>query len=412
MLLMSAGLLAADAVHEPTFAEVNKALGIELLVDDNLWDDDGKAVAERLDWPEESATKTDASYRRYPSESQRLLGCRPYSCAFLAEQGKPWSLSLMFANKGDGVTISSKEAKDPAKIRAREAQIKDFKKAIQEDAQGIVDRLTELFGKPVADKLGQGRRMSESARRWDWKGHAFLLVAQKDEYVALRIMASRVADEGGRSRVTDAELMARAKGNVEHRANGDVVIREIPMVNQGPKGYCVPATWERVLRYMGIPADMYVLAMVGQSGAGGGTSLSALAAGVRDTVTAAGRKLETASFKLDAAQVAKYIDRGQPIIWSMYSTEDYNQLADARTRARGAATDAAAWKKTLAESRKGQKPLKPEREKGHVCMIMGYNKETGEIAVSDSWGPKFEERWVLGSEAAQVSQGEMMVIGF
>jgi 2,4-dienoyl-CoA reductase-like NADH-dependent reductase (Old Yellow Enzyme family) len=133
---------------------------------------------------------------------------------------------------------------------------------------------------------------------------------------------------------------------------------------------------------------------------------------LRDTVTAAGRKLETASFKLDAAQVAKYIDRGQPIIWSMYSTEDYNQLADARTRARGAATDAAAWKKTLAESRKGQKPLKPEREKGHVCMIMGYNKETGEIAVSDSWGPKFEERWVLGSEAAQVSQGEMMVIGF
>ncbi|GDY18594.1 hypothetical protein LBMAG55_19170 [Verrucomicrobiota bacterium] len=96
----------------------------------------------------------------------------------------------------------------------------------------------------------------------------------------------------------------------------------------------------------------------------------------------------------------------------MYSTEDNNQLADARTRTRGAATDAAAWKKTLAESRKGQKPLKPEREKGHVCMIIGYNKETGEIAVSDSWGPKFEERWVLGSEAAQVSQGEMMVIGF
>ncbi|GDY18595.1 hypothetical protein LBMAG55_19180 [Verrucomicrobiota bacterium] len=56
------------------------------------------------------------------------------------------------------------------------------------------------------------------------------------------------------------------------------------MVNQGPKGYCVPATWERVLRYMGIPADMYVLAMVGQSGAGGGTSLSTLAAGVRDTL--------------------------------------------------------------------------------------------------------------------------------
>jgi hypothetical protein len=412
VLLAAAGLLAADNAPEPTFAEVNKALGLELLVDDNLWDDEAKTVAARLNWPEESATKSDASYRLYPPERQRLLGCRPYSCAFLAEQGKPWSLSLMFANKGDGVTISSKDAKDPTQVRAREAQIKEFKKGIQDDAQGLIGRLTELFGKPAADKLGQGRRLSENARRWDWKGHAFLLVAQKDEYVALRIMASRVADAGGRSRVADAELMARSKENVERRPNGDVVIRQIPMVNQGPKGYCVPATWERVMRYMGIPADMYVLAMVGQSGAGGGTSLAALAAGARDTITAAGRKLESVAFKPEPAQVAKYIDRGLPIIWSMCSTDEYNQLADARTRARAAAPDAAAWKKTLAESRKGQKPLKPDREQGHVCMIIGYNKETGEIAVSDSWGPQFEERWVLGSEATLMSKGEMLVIGF
>ena len=412
ILGMSVGLLAADNAPEPTFAEVNKALGLELLVDDNLWDDEAKTVAARLNWPEESATKSDASYRLYPPERQRLLGCRPYSCAFLAEQGKPWSLSLMFANKGDGVTISSKDAKDPTQVRAREAQIKEFKKGIQDDAQGLIGRLTELFGKPAADKLGQGRRLSENARRWDWKGHAFLLVAQKDEYVALRIMASRVADAGGRSRVADAELMARSKENVERRPNGDVVIRQIPMVNQGPKGYCVPATWERVMRYMGIPADMYVLAMVGQSGAGGGTSLAALAAGARDTITAAGRKLESVAFKPEPAQVAKYIDRGLPIIWSMCSTDEYNQLADARTRARAAAPDAAAWKKTLAESRKGQKPLKPDREQGHVCMIIGYNKETGEIAVSDSWGPQFEERWVLGSEATLMSKGEMLVIGF
>lgn len=412
LCFLAVGLAAAEAVHEPTFAEVNKALGLELFADDNLWDDDAKGVADRLGWPQESETRTDASYRLYPSEQLRLLGSRPYSCAFLAEQGKPWSLSLMFANKGDAVSISSKDAKDPAKLRARDAQIKDFKKGIQEDGQALAARLTELFGKPSADKLGQGKRLSENARRWDWKGHAFLLIAQKDEYVALRLMSSRSADEGGRSRVNDADLMARAKANVDRRPNGDVVIKEIPMVNQGPKGYCVPATWERVMRYMGIPADMYVLAMAGQSGAGGGTSLNAIAAGARDAVAAAGRKLDSLSFKPEPAQVAKYVDRGLPIIWAMYTTEEYNKIADARTKARAAMADPATWKKSLAEGRKGQKPLKADREKGHVCMIIGYNKETGEIAVSDSWGPEFEVRWVLGAEAAQVSQGEMMVIGF
>ena len=102
-------------------------------------------------------------------------------------------------------------------------------------------------------------------------GHAFLLAAPKDEYVALRILSVKSADEGGRSRVTDAELFARAKTRVDRRPNGDVILKDIPMVNQGPKGYCVPATWERAMRSMGVPADMYVLAMAGQSGAGGGT---------------------------------------------------------------------------------------------------------------------------------------------
>ena len=69
--------------------------------------------------------------------------------------------------------------------------------------------------------------------------------------------------------------------------NGDVILKDIPMVNQGPKGYCVPATWERAMRYMGVPADMYVLAMAGQSGAGGGTSVVAIANGAKAAVTGA-----------------------------------------------------------------------------------------------------------------------------
>lgn len=260
--------------------------------------------------------------------------------------------------------------------------------------------------------MGQGRATSEVVRRWDWNGHAFLLAAPKDEYVALRVLSVKSADEGGRSRVSDAELFARAKVRVDRRPNGDVVLKDIPMVNQGPKGYCVPATWERVMRYMGVPADMYVLAMAGQSGAGGGTSIQGIAAGANDAVRRGGRKIETTSVKIDPASVAKYIDRGLPVMWVMYSTKEYNDLADDRTKERDGMTDAAAWKKTLAESRKGQKPLQPNRNEGHMCMIIGYNKETGEVAVSDSWGPAFEERWVHGAEATQISQGTIMVIGF
>lgn len=408
LCFLAASLSAVDA----TFEQVNKALGVELFADANLWDDVAGDVATRLDWPKESETTNDASYRLYPNDTYRILDCRPYSCAFVAEQAKPSAFSLMFANKGDAVTVTSKDAKDAAKAKARDGQIKDFKKAIQEDAKKLADKLTQLFGKPAADRMGQGRATSEIVRRWDWQGHAFMLASPKDEYVALRIITVKSAEEGGRSRVTDAELFARAKTRVEKRPNGDVILKDIPMVNQGPKGYCVPATWERVMRYMGVPADMYVLAMAGQSGAGGGTSIAAIANGAKDAVSRGGRKLEATGMKIEPANVAKYIDKGLPIMWTMFSTKEYNDIANARTKERDGMTDPVAWKKSLAEARKGQKALVPNRNEGHMCMIIGYNKETGEVAVSDSWGPAFEERWILGVEANQVSQGSMMVIGF
>lgn len=408
LCFLAAGLTAAEVTVE----QVNKALGLELFADASLWDDDAKAVADRLAWPQESETTNDSSYRLYPKDDYRVLGSRPYSCAFLAEQGKPTSLSLMFANKGDSVSVESKETKEKAKAKERDSQIKDYKKAIAGDSKDLGEKLTALFGKPVADRMGQGRATSEVVRRWDWNGHAFLLAAPKDEYVALRILSLKSADDGGLSRVTDAELFARAKVRVDRRPNGDVILKDIPMVNQGPKGYCVPATWERVMRYMGVPADMYVLAMAGQSGAGGGTSIQGIANGAKDAVSRGGRKIESASIKIDPASVAKYIDRGLPIMWVMYSTKAYNDLANERTKEREGMSDVAAWKKTLAESRKGKKPLQPNRDEGHMCMIVGYNKETGEVAVSDSWGPAFEERWVHGAEATQISQGTVMVIGF
>ena len=407
LCFLAAGLTAAEVTVE----QVNKALGLELFADASLWDDDAKAVADRLAWPQESETTNDASYRLYPKDDYRVLGSRPYSCSFLAEQAKPSSLSLMFANKGDSVSIESKAAKDKAKAKERDSQIKDYKKAIAEDSKDLGEKLTALFGKPVADRMGQGRATSEVVRRWDWNGHAFVLAAPKDEYVALRILSVKSADDGGKTRMTDIDLIALAKTRVERRPNGDVILKDIPMVNQGPKGYCVPATWERVMRYMGVPADMYVLAMAGQSGAGGGTSIQGIANGANAAVRSGGRKLESVSLKIDIASVSKYIDRGLPVMWTMSSTKAYNEIANVRSKQRADMTDAAAWKKTLAESRKGQKPLQLSRTEGHMCMIVGYNKETGEIAVSDSWGPEFEERWIHATEANQVSFGMCMVIG-
>ncbi len=399
----------AAARGEPDFEAVNAAIGAPVFADDDLWDDDVEAVASRLRWPEESKTGTDSSYRDYPGESDRFLGARPRSKALYGEGGIASGVSVVFANKGDAV-MSAKKVDTASERRERKGQILDYKRDIQEERKVLRAALTGLFGEPGGDRFGQSRGGGESVLRWDWRGHSFLLAAPRDEYVSLRIVPVSVADSGGRGRVPDAEMRARLASRVERRPNGDVVLADVPMVSQGPKGYCVPATWERVMRYMGVPADMYVLAMEGDTGAGGGTSMDRLAWAAKAAIIGAGRRMDKPSVKLKAGDVAAWIDRGLPVMWAMFSTDDYNGAAESRSEVRKTMTNAAAWGEGLKDARKDARKFRPDIKAGHVCAIIGYNKATGELCVTDSWGPEFKERWVTEEEAQAVSQNAFYAI--
>ena len=398
----------ASAQAAPSADDVNAALGISLFSDDNLWDDAADATAQRLAWPEESKTSTDSSYRKYPSAADRVLGARPYSLALFGTDGNTSALSMMFANKGDSVTGELVAGDD----RPSKKQVKSYEAAIKQDEKSISAALTAILGNPTTDRFGQGRQTRESVERWNWNGHAILLAAPAGEYVAVRILPTDVADAQGKSRIPDAELRARLESRVERRPNGDVILKDMPMVNQGPKGYCVPATWERVMRYMAIPADMYVLAMAGDTSAGGGTSVAAIVAGAREAVTRGGRRLDPENAKISIRTVSKFIDRGLPIMWTMYSMPGINATLNARVAERSGMSDPSLWSRQLDPVRKAAKKIATDPKQGHMCMIIGYNEKTGEVAISDSWGPQFAERWITEEEANAISQGNLMVINF
>ena len=72
---------------------------------------------------------------------------------------------------------------------------------------------------------------------------AAVLDARDDEFVVLRIEPAVRADRADASeRVSDADIKAKIARNVVRADNGDVRLKNIPMVDQGPKGYCAPAT--------------------------------------------------------------------------------------------------------------------------------------------------------------------------
>lgn len=395
-------LVAREARKANAYKALNKTLGIPLFDDQNLWDDAAESLAKRLGWKQESKTDSQSSYRSYPGKNEKILQSRPYSAALYGASGKVERLNIVFANKGD-FPVSDPPSRE--EIQAIEA-------AIKADAERIAHLLTEQLGEPDRQRFGRGRSLRQRVQRWDWKSHAFLLASEDGEYVTLRITPADLADnKGNAARLSDTALRDQSKANLESRQNGDVLLRNIPMVNQGPKGYCVPATFERYLRYLSIPADMYILAMAGQTDIGGGTSLANIITALESYAASQNRKLRQFETQIDVRRVAKYIDDGLPLIWTMFSSSEYNDFANQRTVERAKQDDWQTWKdRTRNEAREIE--LRKDRMTAHACMIIGYNKETDEIAVSDSWGPRYELRWVPAEHAEQVSQGSIYLIDY
>ncbi|HKK17232.1 MAG TPA: C39 family peptidase [Opitutales bacterium] len=397
---------ASDSPEEEEYdyESLNKLLELKLWKDAKLWDDPVDQVAKRLGWPRESKTDSQSSYRIYFRKENSIAGARPYTAVLYGRGGKVDYLSIMFANKGDSVRPGSVDDIDEALD-----QIND---AIEADMETLRARFDTL-ATSQNEIGGISRGMKERAQRWDYGNNSLWLAAVEDEYIALRIMPPQLADGWGKPEYqSDETVRQAAKANVMENKLGDVLIKNIPMVNQGPKGYCVPATIERCLRYMGIRADMYTLAMAGRTTVGGGTRLSEIIEGTSSYVRRSSRDMETISGDVSIKTVSEYIDRGQPLMWTMYSTKAYNQLADTLTKRRRNATDYREWRSELRGILREVPELQKDRTQGHLCMIVGYNDKTDEIAVSDSWGPRFELRWINAESAEKVSQGNFYIIDF
>jgi len=387
---------------------LNGLIGHELFAGPTLWSSEPASVAERLSWPRESETPFTESFRFYPPEDYRFLGARPHSAALYGSEDGISRISIVFANKGDSFGAAGSGEDHFIEGKKVPGGLEGLEILMEHDAKMIRGKLSSELGEPSRQKFGDGESRVD-VERWDWNGHSFLLSNVEGEYVSLAIETPAFADDRGRSsRVPDAVIRERARGFVERRENGDVVISNIPMVDQGPKGYCVPATAERCMRFLGIPADMYLLAMAGQTQAGGGTSVEVLLSHIGRDIKRKGRSFEIESGELELRDIKRSIDDGIPIMWAMQSTPEFNDVANDRTESRQE-EDWSAYKERVAAEAEST-PIAPRPGYNHVVIIMGYNEETEEIAFSDSWGPRYKERWITVAEAQKISSDRYYII--
>lgn len=390
----------SDAYSSDSAYALNSTLGFQLLAERPLWQESADEIADRLSWRLVSKTDFMASYqlrrrgdRRSRHERVETSNGNLRSAFFYTQSGMPDYFLVVFDNIGD---IRSK----PESKQEERRLGKELEKQIIEAAEGVEETLSKLLGKPEKQAFHNGRPAEHRMLRWDFGDLALLLSHDIGYGALLYIHRTKFADRNGQISFEPGALESQFAANVVTRENGDVMVENIPMVNQGHAGFCVPATYERYLRYTGIPADMYMLAMLGNTGIGGGTGIKKLRNQVARYIEQHGLRMRRLSSTLTIKRIAQNIDRGVPMIWTMSSSETFNEYANDYTRERH---------QDMVEF------ILPERESTtypHMLLVTGYNEAEEAIAISDSWGPKYEERWIPISLANQYDVDGLNIIDF
>lgn len=342
----------------------------------------------------------------------RFLNQRIWEAVVHFENGRISRVDLSFYNHGDAGDLNAK--------------------AFAALLEKITASLTNWIGcaaTPLPDVLGAART---KVQRVGWTKSPTRLelewsvtkpqvrdgrqIEYRSEFIRLKMtpLAAAAAERAALPKPLIARTAITLKAHVS-TTNDAVIIHDVPMVDQGDKGYCAAAVMARVMGYYGMEFDMHQAAQVAGTDSKGGTKGDSLRDALKrialksnlhflalqsldvheiqrmcsdyNRLAAVAHKnkasLEQADYKLDALldgmdgdllrqartkrandlakfrnDVAKYIDLGIPLIWDVY-------LGLVR-----------------------EEFLLPQERGGHLRLIIGYHKKTGAIFYTDTWGPR------------------------
>ncbi len=342
-------------------------------------------------------------------------------------------LSLSLFNRGDSEELAG--------------NLEQFEKQVA----GYRDALTGKVGVKPTERKDRTSAVGATGFVWMKQPSAYLLeysfqkemktrgVEFQPEFVRLRVvpvpsgggMASAAAPgAAGAGAVTKASLVS----NVKKEDNGDVVIPNVPMVDQGPKGYCVVATAERMFRYMGIPADQHEIAQAAGTQTGGGTSpdkmyeaLNKLEGRLRFRM----RVIEDWQYAKFEKMLEDYDREAKKRDQKEINTTKYRytSLDDIYARIDGPTLKVVKTEKDKAGFGKFQRSVASSIDQGipvmwsvmvgllpeaaipqggvggHMRLIIGYNAKTSEILFSDSWGAEHALKRMAMDQACAITNG-------
>lgn len=372
----------------------------------------------------ENKNFSDVRYSCPQEQTLRTSGSRGLKIAALKvgetlvsvdEEQVPVAMTVMVYNKGDNGDVSKSE-------------FNEYVTAVTE----ALNEMTGVKGRPrKVNKKDSGVQIS--AVQWVWDNGAARLESsftQEDKATFqpefVRVKLGKNADALERGGASDAVAKNKLRGRVTKTAKG-CVIEGIPMVDQGQKGYCVPATLSRLFAYYGMDGvDQHALAALCKSDGDGGTSMLGMEAALNDISRAFHIRMQKVSNKPLLKDYNKFAKRSearqlsqQMLEWG-YPFDD--AVAQEMMESKSAPAMLKKWVTPIAKSIDMGIPVVwsvmlglypeqglPQVGGGHMRMIIGYDWESNEIIYSDSWGAGHEVKRMPMKQAFVITQARYIL---
>jgi hypothetical protein len=388
-----------------------------------------------------------------------VFGLNPVEVIFKFQDNKLMGMTAMFFTRGDSGELSMKEFTALAKALSEKLNV-------WAGSKGTVQRGDGRGGGATIDRMIWTRDTIRADLEW---GYTRISGNQgRPEFVRLRfvpfnpeqraqVMGGKVAREnvapaaGAPGGIAGAIEM---KKRVEKRPAGDHVL-SVPMVDQGPKGYCVAAVLERVARFYGREFDQHEAAQLANTSAENGTSSEKMIEALRKM---AGLLKMHCVGKTDMDDTASFVDNKRRIqltvpkefaamlkiynkeakkaglpqydVWAaldggginaVYNKLDKDILRKARLAQKNEMErfradvikniDAGVplvWSVLVGIVKEKGLPA-DETIRGHMRMIIGYNLQTQDILYTDTWGLGHEEKRMSMEDAWVINKGYFVV---
>lgn len=415
-------LLCADLSAQSEISEVLKP-------DKPVWETSAKDLVSKF--PEKKlfqwidSSKTGLRYAADTSPDKLIFAGLPvYEAIFTFKNEKISRIYLSIFNRGDADRMEKNQ------------YIERLKKL-----NDALDKLSgKKGGKETLTLIGDKRIYS---RIWNSKEYDFNLKWSDNGVPGANFMAEFInlsilppAGNADSLKIDKGLTKKVLAGRVRNNDAGDRYL-EIPMVDQGHKGYCVAAVAERVLKYYGSKMDQHMLAQLTNMAEGGGAGLSDIEKAAADCASKIDVKYSKLYYNDDMVNffnfnkmINMYNMEAVKAKIPLISIDKYSVTSEGRTlydlSAISAAMNPDLYKKIRLKDninfKKFQRDVTENINAGipvlwavklgiikeenlpqplgmHMRLIIGYNDKEKKIVYSDSWGAGHEYKKMSWEDA-------------